>query len=765
MAEGDRYSDAFPAADLATLSEPIRAAISEIEAAAASARVLMWNPENPRFVAVAVDLRIDLPTRGPIDGLDIRRTEPVIFLLDRRDYPHDAPEARIDRVSFPADKLPHLNPVPPGQPPSMCLHRGSIDDWFAEHNVRELVERVRGWYRDAASGRLMRQGDVFEPTRLHRTKCTMVFSAKAISGFVARRWVTAPEAGYTFAFARLGGDGVKHTGWAAGLSISLLPFLLPDPPAELLDTARELNDLSTDPNEIPRATLAICAWRAPQPVDTYFGQLPSTYGELLSFADGLGIPLRAAMADLAARDAQLLKCVPIALAIPRPRPLQGTGALIEWLCFGVVSDGERKDDDVVLSLGHREPLTPDFARALSAVEKTDRLERPLVLGCGAIGSKVALHLAKAGFVAQRVVDHATLTPHNVVRHGLLGNSLGKPKADALRDEIIGLYPGQRDLGTESLFGSVADALADSSKLEDRTLLLDATASSSVQNQLIDAQLPASVRVCRIEIAVPDHLGVLAYEGDDRNPRLDDLQLHLFDMARTDPLISSWLRTHAKDEPTFEDIGIGLGCSSATFRIADDVVSHNAAAFSRSLRKLAKQDRGHLVLVGDGDATPTTRAITIPRVTVLAVEERPEWTVRVAASVVSFTREHLDVRKHKESGGLLVGYVNLKRKIVYVSHALAPSRDSHGTRAGFTRGVEGYPADIREVEERTGGILGYVGEWHTHPEGSTAPSPIDRGALAEIQQRLDAAGIPGVIVIVGPQSITAAMHPDGGGRKP
>lgn len=765
MADSDRYSDAFESLDVATLPESIRAAIREIEAAAGAARVREWNPKNPRFVAVAVDLRIDLPTRGPIGGLDIRRIEPTIILIDTRDYPHDAPGARIDRMSFPTDKVPHLNPVAAGQPPWMCLHRGSIDDWFAEHSMREFVERVRGWYRDAACGRLMREGDVFEPTRLQNTKRTMVFSAAAITSVVMRRWATTGEAAHGFAFARLGGDGVKHTGWEAAVSISLMPFLMRDPRAEALDLARAMNEFSEDPNEVQRATLAICAWTAPRPVDRYFGRLPSTYGELVSFADELGIPLRAAMAELAAQGGQLLKSIPIALAIARPRPLQGTRSLIEWLCFAVLSDGELADTDLVFSLGHREPLTPDYAQTLSAVDKTSRLERPLVVGCGAIGSKVALHLAKAGFVAQRLVDHATLTPHHVVRHGLLGNSLGKPKADGVLDAIVELYPGQRELGTDATFGSIADVLADPAKLEDRTLLLDATASSSVQYQLIDAALPRALRVCRIEIAALGHLGLLAYEGDSRNPRLDDLQLHLFDMARTDAWISAWLRTHAKDQPTFEDIGIGLGCSSATFRIADDVVSHHAAAFSRSLRKLANQDRGHLVIVRDGEDNPTTRTFTIAPVTVLAVEERPEWTVRMAAGVVTSTRAHLDVRGHRESGGLLVGYVNLKRKIVYVSHALQPSRDSHGTREGFTRGVEGYPAAIKEIEARTGGILGYVGEWHTHPEGSTKPSPIDRGALAEIQHRLDAAGIPGVIVIVGPRSITAAMHPAGGSRKP
>lgn len=757
MVDSDRYSECWPAVELATLPDAVREAVREIEEATGAARVLRWND---RFVAVVVELRIDLPTRGPIGGLDIRRIEPVIILIDTRDFPFDTPDARIDRKSFPADNVPHLNPVKPGQPPWLCLHRGSIDDWFSEHNLRELVQRIRGWFRDAARGRLMREGDVFEPTRLDVSTRAMIFSARAIDQVVMRQWARTRGPGYGFTLAHLGGHGLKHTGWDSAVAVNLLPFLLPDPDAEMIDIARGLNAVITDTNEVQKATFALCAWSSPTPVTTYFGRLPTTYGELAAFADQLGIPLRVAMDDLAAHGGQLLKGVPVVLGILRPRPLQGTGSLIEWLCFMVVSDDELADADVVLSLGHREPLTPEFARTLSAIKNVDRLDKPVIVGCGAIGSKVALHLAKAGFVAQRLVDYASLTPHHVVRHGLLGDYLGKSKAEGVRDAIVRLYPGQREIGTEFVAGSFADLLADPSKLEDRSILIDSTASSSVQHHVIQAALPAGLHVCRIEIADQGRLGILAYEGGRRNPRLDDLQLHLLDLARTDEAISAWLRTHAKEQPMFEDIGIGLGCSSMTLRLADDVVSHHAAAFSRALRKLAGQDRGHLVLVTERDDASSIRISTIAPVTVLDVDGRPEWSVRISASAITATRAHLDTRSHRESGGLLVGYVNMKRKIVYISHALEPSRDSRGTREGFVRGVEGYPDMIKDIEVRTGGILGYVGEWHTHPEGSTKPSPIDRGALAQIQHRLDAAGIPGVILIVGQRSITAAMHPVG-----
>jgi len=753
MGESERYSDSWSTVDIASLPDTVREAIAEIDSATGPVRVLHWNVG---VVAVAIDLRVDIPTRGTVGGVDIRRSEPVLIVIDTRDYPNEAPGARSDRRSFPTDRLPHLNPVSAGQPPSLCLHRGNIDDWFAEHSVRELVERIRSWYRDAARDRLMRGGDVFEPTRLPATGYTMLFASRAIERAVVRRWGQTREPGHAFAFASIAGDAVKQTGWDASVAISLRPFLADVPDAELVDLARAFNEFSADDKNVQRSTLAICAWTAFTPVDTYFGRLPTTYGELSALADQLGIPLRAAVAELAAQGAQLLHGIPVALGILRPRPLQGRASLIEWLCFVIISPESLRDEDKVLSFGHREPLTPEFARTLSEASPIAALARPLVVGCGALGSKLSLHLAKAGFVAQRLVDYASLGPHHLVRHALLGEHLGKTKAEGVCDAILGLFPGQRDLGTEVVPRTLSDALADRSKLEDRSIVIDATASASVREQWITADLPADLRVCRVELASRGELGLLAFEGRGRNPRVDDLQLYLFDLARTNPVVSSWLRGHSKDKPDFEDIGIGLGCSSATFRMPDDLVSFHAAALTRALHRVADQERGHLVITSDSDREPATKIITVPPVTILSVSERPGWSVRIAASAMTSMRSGLVANGRRETGGLLVGYAHVKRKIVYVAAALAPSPDSQGSRYKFVRGVEGYPAAIEDIEIATGGILGYIGEWHTHPEGSTSPSSTDLTALETIRRRLAPAEVPGMLLIAGPRSITVVM---------
>ncbi len=117
-------------ADVASsdLPEAIRAASDDLARMVEHGRVAA-KAYNSNFVALCCELTIDLPTRGPVGGVDIRGTEPVAPLFHLRDFPNRAPLARSDRRDFPVADLPHLNPTA-----ADCLHRGSIDDWFAEHS-------------------------------------------------------------------------------------------------------------------------------------------------------------------------------------------------------------------------------------------------------------------------------------------------------------------------------------------------------------------------------------------------------------------------------------------------------------------------------------------------------------------------------------------------------------------------------------------------------------------------------------------------------
>src|SRR5437867_8360623 len=147
------------------LPRAIRLGLEELQGAfpGSGARSVSWNDN---YVGLAIDVPVDLPTRGPIGGVDIREIEPVVLLLDRRRYPRIAPFVYSDRRDFPAARLAHLIPTGTRDLARLCLHRGSIDGWFAEDSLTDLVDRVRSWLRDAAGNRLIREEDRFEGRRI-----------------------------------------------------------------------------------------------------------------------------------------------------------------------------------------------------------------------------------------------------------------------------------------------------------------------------------------------------------------------------------------------------------------------------------------------------------------------------------------------------------------------------------------------------------------------------------------------------------------------
>jgi Prokaryotic E2 family A/ThiF family/Prokaryotic homologs of the JAB domain len=754
------------------LSAPIRAAITELREAFPG-QVIQPRHWHASYVAVPLMVAVELPSRGPVGGVDIRPQEPIILLLERDAYPYKAPFVRSDRRDFPKTVLPHINPTGPGQPASLCLHRGPLDVWFAEHTIVDLVNRARGWLRDAARDRLVPEQDGFERTMVAETHGTLLYDPPAYLAEIAKAWnVSGSVGGYSVvAYDLLDNEakvGIGQKGYTARAN-TLVPA---DAYDDHLRLAALLNELSAKPEFkalFQRRMFGLLVW-APEAVRTveHFGELPEDFGAFAAWAGQRGIPVQAAMDAFLKAQLHLYGGVPITIGVRRPKRVLGTDSDIELINFVVVAGGDHWPVDgvwnpaaLVWVSDHRTPLTPAFARHVSSLDRDAEARKLLLLGSGALGSKIAMHLARSGQVKLSAVDTSNLSPHNVVRHALGGESIGKPKAEALKTAITGLYPGVDGLPVTAEATNALDFVVGARRgdLETYANLLDATASPVVLNALCEAQLPVSLRVARTEIADGGRLGIVSIEGPGRNPRLDDLQALLFDAAIDDPRIEHWLRgvrSRREDEvgSGLEEIQIGLSCSSATMRLADEVVSFHAATATRRLRvALNPADPasfgGLLRTYLDEDGCCEAKNAAVGELAVVRARNDPRWEVRLGPGLAEKMDLQLERARPSETGGLLVGLMHRKRRAIYVTRLLNAPRDSKGSPRAFKRGVSDLPAAIRSVEDRTGGILGYVGEWHTHPEGGPDLSPIDEVAVGNLRRILDPVPLPTLVVIVTP----------------
>ena len=76
----------------------------------------------------------------------------------------------------------------------------------------------------------------------------------------------------------------------------------------------------------------------------------------------------------------------------------------------------------------------ELAAAVAGHAAPDR-RRAVLVGGGALGSQIAMNLAREGAFSWTVVDSDYLLPHNLARHALLTDELGAPKALALARQM------------------------------------------------------------------------------------------------------------------------------------------------------------------------------------------------------------------------------------------------------------------------------------------------------------------------------------------
>src|SRR5690606_597398 len=103
---------------------------------------------------------------------------------------------------------------------------------------------------------------------------------------------------------------------------------------------------------------------------------------------------------------------------------------------------------------------------------------------------------------------------------------------------------------------------------------------------------------------------------------------------------------------------------------------------------------------------------------------PTWTIRYKKGILIALKSELGKAMPSETGGVFIGAINYKTKTIHVVDFIDAPDDSKANPVCFFRGVKNLPERIKDIQERSGGQLGYVGEWHTHPFGPNSLSRTD-----------------------------------------
>ena len=77
----------------------------------------------------------------------------------------------------------------------------------------------------------------------------------------------------------------------------------------------------------------------------------------------------------------------------------------------------------------------------------------------------------------------------------------------------------------------------------------------------------------------------------------------------------------------------------------------------------------------------------------------------------------------EAGGLMLGF--RKGAFLHVTHITTPSAWDRQSRTSFFRSKKAHRLRAMRLWRTSGGLIDWIGEWHSHPRFKTDPSGIDR----------------------------------------
>lgn len=460
----------------------------------------------------------------------------------------------------------------------------------------------------------------------------------------------------------------------------------------------------------------------------------ATLGQLetRAYAYGLGDQFRQLLADLETRFKGKWTREPIPVAVVfcvrRPFHLMGRASDIEvlvyWLKFHRPKAAKPPPalgkDDPVFPARQVDMPSPALFRHVSGAPVFPDTS---IIGCGSVGSNLAMHLARSGARILAVSDRAMLRPHNMARHALARHPFPRFKATELAIELgaLGDTPASNTENVITALSKPADLLR---IVPAATGLLVNTTASRLVREALSAGAGGKIkaRIAEVTLFGRGDGAFVFVEGKGGNPSLSQLEASLY------ASVSERERQLLFDPDTgLTQVQIGDGCGSLTMPMTDARLSAMTAAATEEITRMATTDAGGAgqVAIGvrDGSGLTTSwRRMDVPAFTRVKVEGG-DWTLDISEDVVQRMRSEIAAYPAVETGGLLVGTCNSRLRAITVVDILPAPEDSKRSAALFVLGTKGMRKLVSQRYRESGGSLFDVGTWHSHLADQGA-SPLD-----------------------------------------
>lgn len=367
----------------------------------------------------------------------------------------------------------------------------------------------------------------------------------------------------------------------------------------------------------------------------------------------------------------------------------------------------------------------------------------VLIGAGSLGSALLNLWGRSGWGRWTAIDNDHIKPHNLTRHTAFAQHVGHPKAMVVAElheaamygasSITPLHADACDFSQASVMNALAPA----------QLVIDA--STSLDYPRGASQTDNIGRHISVFVTPNGHAAVLLAEDERRGIRLRSLEAQYYRAL----IQESWGKSHLDGTHSFWS---GASCRDISMVMPYSRIMSHAGILAEQIPMISLRPEA-VIRIWQRD--PNWGSVVVHDCPVAQEHhfQFGETDLYLDEALTQQLRSWRTAHIPNETGGVLLGYYDFNISAAIVVAALPPPPDSTSSPHSFERGVEGALDAVQEASRRTAGIVGYIGEWHSHPPTQSAsPSQHDLIQLEYLARGMSQNGLPAVQLIVGEQDM-------------
>lgn len=397
--------------------------------------------------------------------------------------------------------------------------------------------------------------------------------------------------------------------------------------------------------------------------------------------------------------------------------------------------------------------TREQIRQYSGIPKEDIIPNGIIAGAGALGGLIAKIWSRECWGEWTYIDDDIVKPHNIVRHISTRHAVGYSKAIVVDSIVHGIHDFESDRSQKYFIGSVvSDNPEIVKRIGESDLLVDVSTTLYVPREL--SRRENHPRTASVFITPSGMSSVMLLEDDERKIRCNSLEAQYYRAI----LGNDWGERHLTGH--LGKLWVGAGCREVTIAMSDELIHLHAAILSRQIRKSSALPSARICI---WDCQDDVGGVVSRDIKVFSTHSATifGWEVSWDDGFLIEAKKYREEALLNETGGLLFGIIDHKDKTITLVRACRAPDNSESTPTSFERGAYESTKILDDCRERTGGVVTYVGEWHSHPQGCAAlPSQDDIGQLSFLTSALQIEGMPALMLIISDTSFGFYIEEEG-----